>query len=379
MEKITNFQLYCLLILLTLPIAFIEQPHRLIHIVYNNAWLTFIPVFFTGTLLILMYTQIINKSSQPFPLLLDEHLGKTLGRILGSAYIFIFILTCSFNLRVFIEFMKMIVLPATPISIFIGVILFVGFIAIKLGLGSIARTSEILVWIGLTFSAAIILIPLMDHFHLERLRPIAYMNYISFGQGVFIATLILGKMMPILSLAFFIPDKKRAAAIMYRVLFTYAPFLAFTTLAVIVTLGTYPARNFVFPTFNMIRLARIGVFIQNLDIVFVAVWILGVFGAVTISWWMACFTTQKVFNLQDYRFLAAPSSVIIGILSLILSRNNLEVLVWSLSIMPYIFAVFFILIPFFIFIICLFKDAPDLSAPESANSPEPLHKQGVAG
>ncbi len=66
----------------------------------------------------------------------------------------------------------------------------------------------------------------------------------------------------------------------------------------------------------MIRLARIGDFIQNLDIVFIAVWIMGIFGAVTIPWFMACFTTQKVFNLQDYRFLAAPSAVIIGILSI---------------------------------------------------------------
>jgi len=71
--------------------------------------------------------------------------------------------------------------------------------------------------------------------------------------------------------------------------------------------------------------------------------------------------------------------VIIGILSLIISRDNLEVVIWSLSIMPYIFTVFFILIPLLIFIICLFKADPDVSTPEPANSPDLLNKQAVNG
>ncbi len=143
--------------------------------------------------------------------------------------------------------MKMIVLPATPISVFIGVMLFLGFVAIKLGLTSIARSSEIIVWIGLPFTVTIVLISLLNNFHLDRIRPIGYMNYKSFGKGIFIATFILGKMMPVLSLAFFIPDKKDATAIMNRVLFTYVPLLALITFAVIVTLGIYPAVVLFFP------------------------------------------------------------------------------------------------------------------------------------
>ncbi len=89
-----------------------------------------------------MYEVIIKKSREPFPIMLEEHLGKIAGRLLGSVYIFIFLLTCAFNLRVFLEFMKMMVLPMTPISIFIGVILLVGFMAIKNGLSGVARYSE---------------------------------------------------------------------------------------------------------------------------------------------------------------------------------------------------------------------------------------------
>lgn len=379
MIRISNLQLYCLLLVLVAPIAVLEQPHRLIHIAQNNAWLMFIAVIFPGGLMVLMYSTIMKKSSQPFPLLLEEHLGKIPGKTLGFIYIFIFLLTCSFNLRVFIEFMKMIVLPATPISIFIGVILLLGFYAIKLGINSIARISEIIVGLGVSFTLMITINSLASHFYLERILPFAYMDLKSLGQGVFAATSILGKLMPVLSLAFFLPDIKNSTKIMVEVICTYIFILTLVTFTLIVTVGTYPALSFVFPTFNMIRLAHIGEFIQNLDIVFIAIWILGVFGAVTISWFMACFTAQLVFNLQDYRFLAAPSIMIIGILSIIIGANNLEVVLWSLKIIPFLFTIFFILIPFLIFIICCFKPDPKISAPEAENSPDPLNKQGVPG
>lgn len=377
MNKISEWQLFCMLALLTLPVAFLEQPHRLINIAYNNAWLTFIPVFLTGALLIKMYAIIINKSRTPFPLMLEEHLGIISGRILGSVYIFIFLLTCAFNLRVFVEFMKMMVLPLTPISIFIGAILFVAYITIKAGLSGVARYSECILPIGLFLNVLIVFIPLCSHFHPEGIHPIGYIGYKAYGLGVFTATLILGKMMPVLSLAYFLADKKKAPGVMYKILFTYILFLSFSAFAVIVTLGTYPALNYVFPSFNMIRLAQVGTFLQNMDIIFVTLLIMGFVGAVLLSWWMACFTAQNVFQLQEYRFIAAPTSLIIGILALIISRNNLEVVIWSSHIIPIIFSIFYILLPLLVCIICLFK--ADVPALEPADPADMLHKQNVAG
>ena len=56
--------------------------------------------------------------------------------------------------------------------------------------------------------------------------------------------------------------------------------------------------------------------------------------------------------------MAAPTTVIIGILSLVTSQNVLEVVIWSMTFIVLMYAVFFILIPFIIFIICLFKKSP---------------------
>lgn len=155
---------------------------------------------------------------------------------------------------------------------------------------------------------------------------------------------------------------------MTRVLFSYIPFIILTVLGIIITLGTIPALDFIYPTFSMVRLARIGAFVQNIDILFIGIWVLGIFGAVTVPWFMACYITQKVFNLRDYRFLAAPSTLIIGVLSIAMAENNLEVTIWNTRIIPQLYLFFFILIPFLIFIITLFKPYPQNYTPEVPDS-----------
>ena len=76
MFRISHFQLYCILLLLVGPVAFLETPNILIIHLGCNAWLAAIGAIVPGILLAAMFQYIIKKSSQPFPLLLEEHLGK---------------------------------------------------------------------------------------------------------------------------------------------------------------------------------------------------------------------------------------------------------------------------------------------------------------
>lgn len=372
--KLSEFQLYCILLILVAPVAYLELPHTLVHILFTNAWIAVLASLIPGLLLIQMYSYIINKSTQPFPLMLNEHFGKYFGWILGFLYIPGFILMCSYTLRLFIEFMKMVVFPATPISVFIGVALLVCLVAIKIGLDSLARVLEIVTLVGVAFGIAIILVALANAFHINRILPIGYMSYKAFGQATLTSAAILGKMMPVLSLAFFIDYPKQSIIIMRKVTITYVLLISFITMAVVMTRGIMPALSLTFPVFSMVRLARIGSFIQNLDIFFIGLWILGIFGSVAVPWFMVCYTTQKVFNLSDYRFVAAPTTMIIGVLSILISENNLGVVIWSQRIIPIIYTIFFIGIPFFIFLITLFKPVPLNTAPE----PSPTEEKAAA-
>jgi spore germination protein (amino acid permease) len=347
-----------MLVLLVAPLAFLDTPKIISIYLLNNAWMAAFGTIIPGLLLAAMFLYIINKSSSPFPLLLEEHLGIIMGKFIGITYIFFFLLVSSYSLRLFVDFIISNVLPGTPISVLLGALLITGIYAIKKGLENIARVCEIIIFIGLPFSLLITFLALGQNHDIERLLPFADMTYGSFGMGLSYAFLSLTKLMPVLTLAFFSSNKKHLGLTIYLVVITYVLIIGLATLATTLTLEGLPTSYSTFPTFSMVRALQFGGWVQSIDIFFIGIWIMGVFAAVTIAWFMACFTTQQVFVLREYRFLAAPSTLIIGISSLVLSRNILEVQIMGGMIIPIIYYIFLILIPLIIFIITLFKPYP---------------------
>lgn len=366
MKKINAFQLYCILLMMTMPLAFLIVPKILTSYLENNAWLAPVAAVIPGTLIIYIYSSIIKKSRQPFPLLLEEHLGKMAGKTLGLIYILFFLLTSSFTLRVFVEFIESNVLPGTPISVFIGVMLITAFVGIKSGLINIARMSELIVYIGVPFTLLMLLLTLTYNPDFGNLKPFGYMrSYKGFASALIFATLPLLNMLPILTLFHYFQQSTFKP--MLKVLLSYILLMSLITISAIVVLGGQNATLFTFPAFVAIRLVSIGDFIQNIDIIFIGVWIMGIFGVLSIWWFMACYAIQQVFSLHDYRFLAAPTALIIGITSILLSPNILQLSLLTNKILAPVYYFFLLFIPLIVFFITLFK-APVKQQPEYPGS-----------
>jgi len=372
MKRLTDFQLYCMLILLVMPVAFLKAPKRLIIILYQNAWIAPLLAVVPGILIIFLYACLIKKSKNPFPLMFEEYLGKPLNKILCFFYIIVFILAASFSLRFFVDFMVTNVLPATPISILIALLLLAGLVSIKTGLTSMARIAEIIVPTGMLFTAIILLLAFNQNTDPENLLPFAYLEYQNLFVGILFASFVFGKMMPVLTFAYFLRKKEQAARIAIKALFTYILIISLTVVAVIMLFGVQSSIILTFPTFTAVSIIQIGDFVQNLDIVFIGIWILGIFGTVTIPWFMACYTAQYVFGLRDYRFLAAPSSVIIGVGCILISQNLWELTRLYEQVVPMVYLAFFVFIPFLLFLIALFKPDPEINARgnPAGNNPE---------
>ncbi len=355
MPRISNFQLYAILVLFLSPLAFLEVPGALINLVGQNAWLAAFAGIIPGYLMVFIYNSILRKSRYPFPQLLVEHLGKYPGSIMGFLYILFFIFLSSFSLRFFTDFIETNVLPGTPISIHIGVLLLALVIGLRSGIINIARMQEIIMTSGTSFVILILLLVIVPHWNIERLLPVGHVDPKVFLVSVGGSMFVVGKLFIVLTFAFWCEEKSRVFSIMVKALWTYIFIIVFTTLAAVMALGGVISSFLTFPTFSMVTLVKIGSFIQNIDIVFIGFWILGIYGTTIISWFMACYSAQVIFGLKDYKFLAAPSSLIIGILSILISANILELLVVARILMPIIEGAFFIIIPVIIFVITLFK------------------------
>lgn len=354
MNKISRFQLYCMLLIMTTPLAFLIVPRMITSHLENNSWLAVVAAIGPGSFIIYIYAYIIKKSRQPFPLLLEEHMGRLMGKTVGSLYILFFLLASSFALRIFVEFIETNVLPGTPISVFIGILLLTGFAGIKSGLISIARMSEIIIYVGLPFTLLMLMLTLVHNPDFANLQPFGYMGYGDFARGIQAAAIPLLNMMPILTLAYY-SQQDQLIKTMAQTMGSYVMVIGLTTLGTIVVLGGQNANLFTFPTFVTIRLINIAQFIQNIDIIFIGIWIMGISGVLTIWWFMACYTIQKVFNLHDFRFMAAPTTMVIGVSSIMLSPNIMELNLVIDRVLAPIYWFFLLLIPLIIFVITLFK------------------------
>lgn len=370
MIRLSRFQLYSILIIMLGPIPFLEIPKRITDILFNNACLAILAAVIPGLLIAAMFERIIKKSTHPFPILMEEHFGTILGKILAFIYIPIFLLISAFFLRLFVDFVDSNVLPQTPVSFFIGSILVVGYLGIKAGLSNFARVCEIIICVGLPFSFLIVILSIIQKPDIGNIMPLGFMKFTDFLVGTASVATITGLLFPVTSLAFFLPNQQDIGVIMRRVLYIYTLLMMITTLATILHFGGDFASILTFPTFMLVRIISIGDFLTNLDIVFIGIWILGIFGSVTIPWFMACYTTQQIFRLKGYSFIAAPSSLIIGVLSLLISNNILELEILSKQVMPYLYTLFFIFLPFLLYLFTLFKPNTNKKLPGNTLSEE---------
>lgn len=369
MYRLSNFQLYCLMMILVAPVAFLEQPKRLANLVQHNAWLACLALVIPGFLIIKMFGYLIRKSNNPFPYLLEEYLGKVGGKILAFIYIAVFIFIASFTLSLFVNFIQTNVLPGTPISVLIGALLFVGYYIIKNGFENFSRSCELVILFGLPATFVILFLTLSKDMDIGNLLPIGYMNAGDFSLAVLSASSILGRLFPILTIAYFSNNLPKINSVLNMVLFSFILVMILPTLGVTLAYGGIASSMLVFPAFSLIRLIDIGTFITNIDIVFIGLWISGIVSAFSIFWFMACFTTQQIFSLNNYSFLAAPSSLIIGVMSLLIAPDIIILEIINELVVIGVYLTFFLFIPFLLFIIALFKpDKPLETSPENQNS-----------
>lgn len=367
MRRVTIFQMYAALMIMTFPIAFLEVPKRQLVALSNNAWIPIVLSLLPGFLIFSMFLFIISRSQTPFPAMLEEHFGSVLGRVLQILYFLSELFIAAFGVRLFVEFIETNVMPGTPISVHISVLLFVSWLAIKFGWVTFIRTFEIMTMAGIAFTLVIFIIAFSHPLDIHNLLPIASLKL----KEVLIATastsVILSRGVIVLIFGKFMDDFNGLRKSVYWAMISQIMLLLLTVIVSILIFSGPTAQTLTFPTFSIVRIINIAGFIQNIDIIFIGIWILGIFGTTTGSWFIGLVSLQQALRLQDHRFLAAPTALIIGITSIVMSRNILEVSILSITIIPAFYGLVLVFIPFLMFLRVLFK--PEIQSQPATTVP----------
>lgn len=274
---------------------------------------------------------------------LQAILGAWPGKIFGLFYIFFFLHTNGVIVREFGELMVGLVMPRTPLIAFHAIILFLCAWAIRGGLEIPARVIEFtLPPIIIVFMMMILLnaqemeiknlLPVLEN----GIKPIIRSSLDPIGwRGEII---LLAMVLPFLSR----PEEGGRYTILAVIIIGI--ILAVDAAINTAVFGT-AVPHLTFPTFSLVRQVSVGNFLERIESLMVAIWVIGMFGKITLFYYAAVLGSAQLLNLKDYRPLVFPLGVLLAALSIHVAGNAQELVGYIIEGFPPFAYIFEYIIP----------------------------------
>lgn len=342
-----------LMMSMILPTAILTVPALTVKSARQDAWVSVI----LATLVGLLIARLVVSLSLRFPgktlfEYAEEILGKVPGKIVGLLYIWWFLHMNAVIVREFGTFLVSALLPDTPIIVFHIVGVAVVAYMVRNGLEVLSRVNQL--FIPLTALLAIIFILSTKDMKLARLLPVFDAGLIPIVKGAAVPASWLGEIVTFTMIIPYLNKPKEAHRVAALSILLIGFFLTVSILEALLIFGPHVAGRWVFPTFNAVRVVSIANFLERLESVIMAGWVLGGFVKVGVFYYVAVLGSAQWLGLRDYRPLVAPVGVILVALSILLHENVVDMLhflaqVWP----PYALIVFQVGIPLVLLIIAL--------------------------
>lgn len=341
MVRLTNIQLFAILFICMATIPYQVLAKLLAVSNAQHGWLAIIISVLPGLVLLLVYYFLLNNSRKPFPGLLEEHLGKIAGKILGFVYLLSFFLVVVLSLVIFANFFLSNVLPDMPISILLLFIILPAFYAVRTGLDVTARVVELVLLVAFPLAMLLLLLGISPESEWSRLLPLGGFTASGLFNGILLVNSYFSLMIIVLVLGQFCHKQR----VLWRwMLAAYIISVGSMLLAVIIPIAAYgPSLTAVqtFPVFNIARSTNIGGFIHNIEVILVSAVMPGVFAVLSVFWFAFCYSAQQLFNLSDYRFLVGPSAIMAGVAAVLMVPNIHYLFIMLQYILPWFFIILF--------------------------------------
>lgn len=248
--------------------------------------------------------------------------GKA-GQWVGILYIWFFIHMSALTLSNFSEFFTTIIMPETPSLFFVITLTLVAAYAAHHGIEVLGRLSEFIAPIIMIALLGVVLLLVKD-MDLKELTPIL-------EKGIYPSILNglspVSQTVEIIGLAIIFPFLNVRQKIKKVYIFTpllLVLFLFILTTSVIALLGDDLAKSSTYPFYSIVRLVHVGDFLERIEAIHVAIWILGMFIKVSFYYYLIVLGVGQLFHLKDYKPLILPVGTIIVSLSNVLGQNVVE-------------------------------------------------------
>lgn len=243
-----------------------------------------------------------------------------MGKLIGVLYIWFFLHRTSITLRELGEFLTAVPYPETPILVFISITALFTAYAVYQGIETICRVAQIVLPI-IFLSILLIFILLTKEMDMTNLLPVFESGIIPVVYGAFVIASRTTVILAVLMLLPFIniPQKtKNYLFLSFVILSVY--YIAISVSAVTI-FGVEQAKALAFPFYYTVRMISIADFLERIDAIFFAIWVLGMFINTATFYYLTVLATAQLLKLSDYRPIILAIGTIIVSLSISQSDN----------------------------------------------------------
>jgi len=354
-NKLSSKQIRALVVSTAVGIGILTLPNRIAIANGNDGWITII----LSGLLVIPIIMVMDRIFKMYPnkdffTIGREVLGKWVFNIFLIIFFIYFIVLMSNIVRSLGELIKAFLLETTPVEVLIiSFVLVTSYIA-RDNIQIIGRAAYFIYPLILSFVIFLFLV-ILPEIDFTNVLPVFQSDFSKIPKGIEIAFF---SYMGYEILLFALPYAEKKEDNLRASLTGLGIVILIYTLIFLLTLaqyGVHSLRRQTFPTLSLVKEVDLpGYFIENLDGLVMAFWVLIVFSTMAAFYYASGIVLSQLFNTKDHGLFILPIAPIVYIISLI--PRNVITLYDSLGrYTNYLGFVTIVVMPFVIYFIGLFK------------------------
>lgn len=378
-RKITARQLKHLVTLFTVGSSILFIPLSTSSQAKQDAWISILLGMAFSLGLIALYSAISRLA--PGCTIVEMN-RKWLGRWFGSAVSVLFIVTAlmigAASLISYLgDFFITQIIDDTPAPIVHTLFALVVLMGMRLGIGTLARASEVMypAFFILFVALIVMVLPNMKPEHLQPaftsgVKPVlsGMLDYVSFSS------------MPLVYFLMIFPSRvdaprKEAVKAFYIGSLTGGAYLLIITVVCISVLGLGNTLQQVYPSYALAKKINIAEFLTRIEVIMATLWIISLFYKLIVYFYAGLRGIGQLLQLKDDTVLVAPICMMLVVMSLLMYPNTAYVKMWDGKIWPPYIQTFGLFLPLLLWIIGSVRNARQGKArqgsPNPAGNPRP--------
>lgn len=312
-EAISARQFAALALFVTLGDSLVILPGTMVSLAKQDAWLSMVVGLAAGLPVMLLFLAVYARGAATSPVAkLKQICGPWFGGLFILPYIAFALFLSAGSMRILGDFMITQIMPETPGTAVVALLLAVAVAAIRGGVEAFARAGEVLLlcFLFVFFFFILTLVPQAD---LHRLLPVWENGPGPVAHGGLLSlSFCFIEIMPLMMLMPHVKANSRKEmrrALLFGAIAGGCALLIVTLLCITV-LGPGHAERHMYPTYTLAKKISVGSFLERMEAMIAFMWIISTFVKLGVNLFAIHLGLAQWIGSRSYRTLAVPVAVV---------------------------------------------------------------------